>query len=155
MHFASTAFSHFAKQLLSNFELWKFWKYKQLWGLRPDPSCYKNKWVYHLSLTPKTTCHLVGWEASNTVRALFCTFNIKDVFKTLSKIYDEFFCKKVIAKSRYFYMNLHQRVTLPTIEYNIQIAEYKYYRYSICSQSSCRYVFMLEIINHFCSSSTK
>ena len=28
-----------AKQTLNNFEPIKPWKYKQLWGLTPDPSC--------------------------------------------------------------------------------------------------------------------
>ena len=32
-------FGRTTKQPLSNFEPWKFWKYKQLWGLGPDPSC--------------------------------------------------------------------------------------------------------------------
>ena len=27
------------KQLLSNFEPWKSWKYKQLLGVAPDPNC--------------------------------------------------------------------------------------------------------------------
>ena len=27
------------KQPLSYFEPWTLWKYKQLWGLRPEPSC--------------------------------------------------------------------------------------------------------------------
>ena len=31
-------FGQTTKQLLGNFELWKPWKYKQLWGLGPDPS---------------------------------------------------------------------------------------------------------------------
>ena len=30
------------KQPLSNFDPQKPWKYKQLWGLRPDPSCLKK-----------------------------------------------------------------------------------------------------------------
>ena len=35
------------KQPLSNFELQKPWKYKQLWGLGPDPSCLrKNKCIW-------------------------------------------------------------------------------------------------------------
>ena len=32
-------FGHTIKQLLSNFEPWKSWKYKQLWELGPNPSC--------------------------------------------------------------------------------------------------------------------
>ena len=31
-------FGHTTKQPLSNFEPWKSWKYKQLWGLGPTPS---------------------------------------------------------------------------------------------------------------------
>ena len=30
---------HTTKQPLCNFEPRKPWKYKQIWGLRPDPSC--------------------------------------------------------------------------------------------------------------------
>ena len=36
-------FGQTTKQPLSNFELGKPWKYKQLWGLRPDPSCLWKK----------------------------------------------------------------------------------------------------------------
>ena len=42
-------------------------------------------------------------------RALFWTVNIKYVLKNFSKIYDESFCKKVTAKSRYFYKKLRHR----------------------------------------------
>ena len=31
------------KQPLNNFEPQKPWKYKQFWGLRPDPSCLEKK----------------------------------------------------------------------------------------------------------------
>ena len=34
------------KQPISNFEHQKPWKRKQLWGLRPDPSCLQKKQVY-------------------------------------------------------------------------------------------------------------
>ena len=27
------------KQTLNKFEPWKSWKYKQLWGMGPDPGC--------------------------------------------------------------------------------------------------------------------
>ena len=37
-------FGQTTKQPLNNFEPQKPWKYKQFWGLRPDPSCLeKNK----------------------------------------------------------------------------------------------------------------
>ena len=35
-------------QPLNNFELRKLWKYKQLWGLRPDSSCLYKK-VYFVT----------------------------------------------------------------------------------------------------------
>ena len=31
------------KHQLSNFEPWTLWRYMQLWGLRPDPSCLLKK----------------------------------------------------------------------------------------------------------------
>ena len=49
------------EQLLSNFEPQNPWKYKQLWGLRHDLSCYK-KIVYIFYLIPlfnKTPCLLI------------------------------------------------------------------------------------------------
>ena len=37
-------FGQTTKQALNSFEPPKPWKYKQLWGMRPDPSClWKNK----------------------------------------------------------------------------------------------------------------
>ena len=36
-------FGQTTKQTLNNFELQKPWKYKQFWGLRPDPSCFEKK----------------------------------------------------------------------------------------------------------------
>ena len=33
-----TLFGQTTKQRLSNFEPWKTWKNKQLWGLKPDPN---------------------------------------------------------------------------------------------------------------------
>ena len=36
-------FGQTTKQLLTNFEPWKSWKNKQLWGLGPDPSCLYKK----------------------------------------------------------------------------------------------------------------
>ena len=36
-------FGQTTKQPLNNFEPWKPWKYKQLWGLMPDPSCLEKK----------------------------------------------------------------------------------------------------------------
>ena len=38
-------FGQTTKQLLSNFELWKPWKYKQLWALGPDPSWLSKKCI--------------------------------------------------------------------------------------------------------------
>ena len=35
------------KQPVSNFDPPKPWKYKQLWGLTPDPSCLSIKKVYN------------------------------------------------------------------------------------------------------------
>ena len=32
-------FDQATKQSLSNSEPWKPWKYKQIWGLGPEPSC--------------------------------------------------------------------------------------------------------------------
>ena len=44
------------KQPLSNFEPPKSWKYKQLWGLKPDPSCLQKKlhfyWQVSIYLFP-------------------------------------------------------------------------------------------------------
>ena len=44
------------KQPLSNFEPPKSWKYKQLWGLKPDPSCLQKKlyfyWQVSIDLFP-------------------------------------------------------------------------------------------------------
>ena len=36
-------FGQSTKQPLNNFEPQKPWKYKQFWGLRPDPSCLEKK----------------------------------------------------------------------------------------------------------------
>ena len=36
-------FGQTTKQPLNNFEPQKPWKYKQFWGLWPDPSCLENK----------------------------------------------------------------------------------------------------------------
>ena len=36
-------FGQITKQTLNNFEPQKLWKYKQFWGLRPDPSCYEKQ----------------------------------------------------------------------------------------------------------------
>ena len=36
-------FGQTTKQPLNNFEPQKPWKYKQFWGLRPDPSCLEKK----------------------------------------------------------------------------------------------------------------
>ena len=46
-------FGQTTKQILSTFEPWKSWKYRQLWGLGPDPSCLfkKKKSVKQFFLT--------------------------------------------------------------------------------------------------------
>ena len=36
---ANIDYDQTAKQTLNNFEPIKPWKYKQLWGMTPDPSC--------------------------------------------------------------------------------------------------------------------
>ena len=36
-------FGQTTKQPLNNFDPQKPWKYKQFWGLRPDPSCFEKK----------------------------------------------------------------------------------------------------------------
>ena len=58
-------FGHTTKQLLSNFEPWKSRKYKQLWGLGPNPSClfaYKKKCCMIIQIfcrTERKSRHLV------------------------------------------------------------------------------------------------
>ena len=36
-------FGQTTKQPVNNFETQKPWKYKQFWGIRPDPSCLEKK----------------------------------------------------------------------------------------------------------------
>ena len=43
-------FGQTTKQPLSNFELWKSWKCKQLWGVGPDPSYLQSKCIIELAV---------------------------------------------------------------------------------------------------------
>ena len=40
-------FGQTTKQPLCNFEPWKPWKYKQLWGLVPEPSTLQKRAIIH------------------------------------------------------------------------------------------------------------
>ena len=69
-------FGQTTRQPLRNFEPWKFWKYKQLGGLGPNPSCLSEK-VYWEFLKKK-------WYASRTVIPNFVN-NILKKFKKLDQ----------------------------------------------------------------------
>ena len=52
--FKISGFGQTTKHPLSSYELWKSWKYQQLLGLGPDPSClYKNVYSMWLFLEPR------------------------------------------------------------------------------------------------------
>ena len=93
------------KQPLSNFELWQPWKYKQLWGLRPDPSCllaYKKS-----SFWMETLISAVGEETKVYVNKI-CTYylNKYHFWWFTEKSWNNHFCMKenpILARDIHFF----------------------------------------------------
>ena len=42
LEYTQNVFGQTTRQSFSNFEPWKSWKYKQRWGLRPEPYCISD-----------------------------------------------------------------------------------------------------------------
>ena len=54
-------FGQTTKQPLSNFELWKSWNSRQLWGLEPDPGWLQKVKMYHKLIVNNRTLTLFIW----------------------------------------------------------------------------------------------
>ena len=69
IHFLFPVLIQTSKQLLSNFQPQKPSNYKQIWRLRPDPSCVCKKCTFIIKCFSHTTCHLELTSISKTITA--------------------------------------------------------------------------------------
>ena len=69
IHFLFPVLIQTSKQLLSNFQPQKPSNYKQIWRLRPDPSCVYKKCTLIIKCFSHTICHLELTSISKTIIA--------------------------------------------------------------------------------------
>ena len=69
IHFLFSVLSQTSKQLLSNFQPQKTSNYKQIWRLRPNPSCVYKKCTLIIKCFSHTICHLELTSISKTIVA--------------------------------------------------------------------------------------
>ena len=69
IYFLFSVLSQTSKQLLSKFHLQKPSNYKQIWRLRPDPSCVHKKCTLIIKCFSHTICHLELTSISKTIIA--------------------------------------------------------------------------------------
>ena len=69
IHFLFPVLSQTSKQLLSNFQPQKPSNYKQIWRLRPDPSCVCKKCTLIIKCFSHAKCHLELTSISKTITA--------------------------------------------------------------------------------------
>ena len=75
IHFLFPVLIQTSKQLLSNFQPQKPSNYKQIWRLRPDPSCVHKKCTLIIKCFSHTICHLELTSISKTIIAFSINAN--------------------------------------------------------------------------------
>ena len=99
-------FCQTSKKPLSNFEPQKLLKYKQLWGLSPDPSCLYKK-VYLFILDMEMQCNN---SSTRILRLIYIVCAIgKNDFLTHLLICDATNCKQLLLSQKYYHKMFHLR----------------------------------------------